>query len=79
MNSIGLEEKVIRNRIGFPCPACGHMNVPNPKPVEAIKLFLTDTIPNCKQCGSKMAKSDFRFPETSVYMKRARRELGMMQ
>ena len=75
--NIGPNEAVSPKRLAFPCYNCGHNNVPTPKPVEAIKLFLTDKIPDCRQCGAKLSKRNFRFPESSVYMKRARRELGL--
>lgn len=62
--------------IYVPCPDCGHNNLPNRKPSEVCKLFLTDKLPACKKCGRPIKSQDLQgLSEQSVYMKRARREL----
>ena len=68
---------VVARTVLVPCPRCGHNNCPARRPVEALKLFLTDKLPPCKKCGRALKMSEFKpLPETSVYMKKARRELA---
>lgn len=67
------EEKVFFQQVYVTCEACGHKNLPHPKPIEGAKLILQGWNGPCRSCGRKLRVSS-RMLLRPIFA-RARREM----
>jgi len=68
---------VVTRAILITCPRCGHNNKPHKRVKESLRLWLTDTLPPCKQCGFQLRKEDYVAPKGTPHLNALKQELGL--